>query len=171
MTTSSGVVQPAARVLFVCMGNICRSPTAEEVFRATVARAGLGAVIRIDSAGIGDWHVGHPPDRRAIDAARRRGYDLAGLRARQVSSADFAHFDWILAMDRANLRALKLMRPREFGGHLGLLLDFVPETGLREIPDPYHAGPDTFEQVLDLTEQASGALLAAVQDDIARRGR
>lgn len=171
MTTSGDVLQPAAHVLFVCMGNICRSPTAEGVFRSAVARAGLAATIRIDSAGIGDWHVGHPPDQRAIDAARRRGYDIAGLRARQASAADFAQFGWILAMDRANLRALQRMQPRDFGGHLGLFLDFAPGMGLREVPDPYHGGPDIFEQVLDLTERTNNALLAAVQDDIARRGR
>lgn len=171
MTTSREVVQPAAHVLFVCLGNICRSPTAEGVFRSAVARADLADIIRIDSAGIGDWQVGHPPDRRAIDAARRRGYDITGLRARQVSAADFAQFNWILAMDRVNVRALQRMRPRDFGGYLGLFLDFAPEMGVREVPDPYHCGPDIFEQVLDLTERASSALLAAVQDDIARRRR
>jgi protein-tyrosine phosphatase len=167
-TASGNVVQPVARVLFVCLGNICRSPTAEGVFRSAVARAGLADVIHIDSAAIGDWQVGQPPDRRAINAARRRGYDIDHLRARQVSTADF---DWILAMDRANLRALQRMRPRDFSGYLGLFLDFVPEMGLREVPDPYHSDADVFEQVLDLTERASIALLAAVQDDIARRPR
>src|SRR5262245_39237098 len=98
MTRSGTDAQPAARVLFVCLGNICRSPTAESVFRNAVGRAGLHDAIRIDSAGIGDWHVGRPPDRRAIAAARQRGYDLTCLRARQVNAADFAHFDWILAM-------------------------------------------------------------------------
>jgi protein-tyrosine phosphatase len=171
MMADDNVVQPAARVLFVCLGNICRSPTAEGVFRSAVARAGLSDVIRIDSAGIGDWQLGEPPDRRAIDAARQRGYDITGLRARQVSRADFDDFDWILAMDRANLRALQRMQPRDFAGHLGLFLDFAPEMGVREVPDPYHSGPDIFDRVLDLTELASSALLAAVQDDIARRKR
>src|SRR5262249_17753730 len=106
MTRSKVDLDPAARVLFVCLGNICRSPTAESVFRSVVEGAGLGDAIRIDSAGIGDWHVGRPPDRRAIAAAQRRGYDLTCLRARQVDVTDFDRFDWIIAMDRSNLRAL-----------------------------------------------------------------
>ncbi len=92
--------------------------------------------------GLGDWHVGAPPDRRAIQAARRRGYDLTALRGRQVEPADFTRFGWILGMDDSNLRALTAMKPPDFGGHLGLLLDFAPETGLREVPDPYYGGPD-----------------------------
>ena len=159
-------------VLFVCMGNICRSPTAVGVFHAAVAQAGLAARIRADSAGIGNWHEGSPPDHRAIQAARRRGYDLTTLRARQVTTDDFAHFGWILAMDRANLAALEAMKPREFDGHLGLLLDFVPELGIREVPDPYYGGLQGFEQVLDLVEQASAALVVRVRlglDDAGKR--
>src|SRR6478609_10576245 len=96
-------------VLFVCLGNICRSPTAEGVFRHTIAQAGLASHFHVDSAGTGDWHVGNPPDRRAIAAARRRGYDLTPLRGRQVEVADFRRFGWILAMDRYNLRALNAL--------------------------------------------------------------
>ena len=149
-------------VLFVCMGNICRSPTAETVFREHVKRAGLERRIRVESAGIGDWHVGQPPDERAIAHGRRRGYDLEPLRARQVRPEDFARFEWILAMDRRNLRDLDLLRPAEFQGHLGLFLDLAPELGMREVPDPYFGGAAGFEKVLELTERASAALLARI---------
>jgi protein-tyrosine phosphatase len=151
-------------VLFVCMGNICRSPTAESVFRDRAKRAGLLPQLRIESAGIGDWHVGQPPDERAITHARRRGYDLAALRARQVTRADFARFDFILAMDLRNLRDLKPLRPPDYHGYLGLLLDFAPELGLREVPDPYFGGAGGFETVLELTERAADALLAHIRD-------
>lgn len=149
-------------ILFVCLGNICRSPTAEGVFRARAARAGLADHLEIDSAGTGDWHVGHPPDRRAIAAAASRGYDLAGLRARQVATSDFHRFGWILAMDHANLRDLAALRPRAFEGHLGLFLDVAPELDVREVPDPYYGGADGFERVLDLIETASDALIERV---------
>src|SRR4249920_1700362 len=117
-------------VLFVCLGNICRSPTAEGVLRTYVARAGLAAQVHVDSAGTGNWHVGLPPDNRAITAARDRGHDLSGLRARQVRRSDFSRFDWILAMDRANLAALKSLRPPAYAGHLGLYLELAPELGI-----------------------------------------
>ncbi|MDE2003581.1 MAG: low molecular weight phosphotyrosine protein phosphatase [Betaproteobacteria bacterium] len=152
-----------ASVLFVCMGNICRSPTAEAVFREHAARAGLDRTLLIESAGTGDWHVGEPPDRRAIVHARRRGYDLAALRARQVQREDFTRFAWILAMDMHNLRDLVALRPADYAGHLGLLLDFVPGIGTREVPDPYFGGPEGFEAVLDLMERASAALLARIR--------
>jgi protein-tyrosine phosphatase len=159
MKSDDSTTSPEHSVLFVCMGNICRSPTAEGVFRAAVLQQDLSARIHADSAGTGDWHVGSPPDRRAIQAARRRGYDLANLRARQVEVADFARFGWILAMDRVNLRELDALRPRAFAGHLGLFLDLAPELGVREVPDPYYGGPDGFERVLDLVETASAALI------------
>ena len=161
--TADRNVEPAAAVLFVCMGNICRSPTAEGVFRVAVQRAGLAGRIRAASAGIGDFHVGSPPDRRAVDAASRRGYDLTALRGRQIDVGDFARFGWILAMDDANLRALDKMKPPDFGGHLGLLLDFAPELGEREIPDPYYGAPVGFERVLDLVEASTAGLLARLQ--------
>ena len=157
-------VEPVANVLFVCMGNICRSPTAEAVFRAHAERAGLLDRLRIASAGIGDWHVGQPPDARAIAHARRRGYDLAALRARQVAREDFARFDWIFAMDLRNLRDLAALRPPEHQGHVGLLLDLVPDLGVREVPDPYFGGAQGFETVLELTERASVALLAHLRE-------
>ncbi len=154
-------------VLFVCLGNICRSPTAEGVFRAALVQVGLAEQVLADSAGIGNWHVGSPPDRRAIQAARRRGYDLTALRGRQVVPADFRRFGWILAMDLSNLRALEELRPPEFSGHLGLLLDLVPAIGVREVPDPYYGGADGFEHVLDLVEQASSELVKRVGESLA----
>ncbi len=153
------VATPRQSVLFVCLGNICRSPTAEAVFRAKAQRAGLAPRLTIDSAGTGEWHVGNPPDWRAIAHAAKRGYDLAPLRARQVSRADFARFDWILAMDRGNLADLERLRPRDYAGHLGLFLEVAPHLGRREVPDPYDGGADGFETVLDLVEAASVALV------------
>src|SRR5207245_5639915 len=114
---------PREAVLFVCLGNICRSPTAEGVFRAACGQIGLADRILADSAGIGNWHIGSPPDRRAILAARRRGYDLTAIRGRQIVPADFTRFGWILAMDLSILRALEAMRPKAYDGPLGLLLD------------------------------------------------
>ena len=169
MNFFSRSLEPAASVLFVCLGNICRSPTAEGVFRAAADRAGLSRQVRADSAGLGDWHVGLPPDRRAIEAARRRGYDLRAIRGRKVDVADFARFGWILAMDDANLVALNEMKPSDFNGRLGLLLDFAPELGQREVPDPYYGGPEGFERVLDLVEPAMTGLLTQVQTAIERR--
>jgi len=162
--------KPAARpelhVLFVCMGNICRSPTVEAVFRAALEQQRLDKRIHVDSAGTGNWHVGSPPDPRAIQAARRRGYDLTALRARQVERADFARYGWILAMDEANLLVLQSMRPPDFGGHLGLLLDFAPELGVREVPDPYYGGREGFDRVLDLAEAAAAALIQRLNRDL-----
>ena len=163
------VNNPETSVLFVCLGNICRSPTAEEVFRAAAIRQGLGPRIHVDSAGTGDWHVGSPPDRRAIQAARRRGYDLTALRARQVAGEDFERFGWIVAMDRANLRALEALRPDGFGGHLGLFLDFAPGADLDEVPDPYYGGLEGFDRVLDLVEIASAGLLERVRERLVDR--
>jgi protein-tyrosine phosphatase len=164
------VVKPApakavlASVLFVCMGNICRSPTAEAVFRAQAKRAGLLGRLLIESAGIGDWHAGQPPDSRAITHARRRGYELDALRARQVRRDDFTRFDYVLAMDLRNLRDLKALMPPDHPGYVGLLLDFAPQLGLREVPDPYFGGGDGFETVLELTERACEGLLAHIRN-------
>jgi protein-tyrosine phosphatase len=155
--------KPPVSVLFVCMGNICRSPTAETVFRDHAQRAGILDDLRIESAGIGSWHVGEPPDKRAILHGRRRGYDLESLRARQVTREDFAHFDYILGMDVRNLRDLTALRPDDYGGYLGLFLDFAPHLGLREVPDPYYGGPEGFETVLELVERASEGLLAHIR--------
>ena len=145
------------RVLFVCLGNICRSPTAEVVFRQAAGKAGL-ASMEIASAGLGDWHVGCPPDARAIRHGAKRGYDLRPLRARQFAPSDFARYDHIYAMDSAVLEELEAMKPADYAGRLGLFLDLVPGLARREVPDPYHLGPEGFEHVLDLVEAASDAL-------------
>jgi protein-tyrosine phosphatase len=148
------------RVLFVCLGNICRSPTAEAVFRQLVARADTRLAIEIDSAGIGDWHIGEPPDRRAQAAARRRGVDMSTIRARQFVHDDFALFDLILAMDRQNLAELRRRAPAQYRERVRLFLEFAPELEMHDVPDPYYGGEAGFEQVLDLTEQAARGLLA-----------
>jgi len=141
------------------MGNICRSPTAEGVFRAMAAEAGIIGRVRADSAATHDYYTGGPPDWRATIAARKRGYDIAPLRARQVEVADFARFDRIYAMDRMNLELLENLRPRNYGGDLALFLDVAPELDVREVPDPYSGGKEGFERVLDLIEHASTALV------------
>jgi protein-tyrosine phosphatase len=147
-------------VLFVCLGNICRSPTAEAVFRQLVARADRPLAIEIDSAGIGDWHIGEPPDRRAQAAARRRGVDMSTIRARQFVHDDFALFDLILAMDRQNLAELRRRAPAQYRERVRLFLEFAPELEAHDVPDPYYGGEAGFEEVLDLTEQAARGLLA-----------
>ena len=147
-------------VLFVCLGNICRSPTAEAVFSKKVADGGLRHRIRIDSCGIGGWHVGQAPDSRATMYASQRGYDLSALRARQLESADFVRFDFILPMDRSNLQDLQRACPGEFAGELRLFLEYSERfSALEEVPDPYFGGDQGFERVLDLIEDASEGLL------------
>lgn len=148
------------RVLFVCMGNLCRSPMAEGVFRYYVNQAGLERHIAIDSAGTHDYHVGDPPDPRAQRAAGRRGYDLSGHRGRQVSDADFLEFDYLLAMDAMNLRALERLCPPQHGHKLKLFMEFGANVAPREVPDPYYGGEQGFERVLDMVEEASQGLLA-----------
>lgn len=128
----------------------------------------MGRRIIVGSAGIGDWHVGEPPDRRAIAHAARRGYDLRKLRARQICEADFQRYRWILAMDRANLRELVAMRPADHDGHLGLFLAFAPSLGIAEVPDPYYGGADGFERALDLIEAASDSLLERIGSGVHR---
>lgn len=153
-------------VLFVCLGNICRSPTAEAVFRYQAERAGLHDRLIIDSAGTAAYHVGEPPDRRAQAAGRERGYDLAPLRARQVHPDDFARFHWVLAMDHSNLADLMAACPAPYQDRVRLFLDFVPadrRSALQltelEVPDPYYGGSQGFERVLDLCEAASDGLI------------
>lgn len=155
-------------VLFVCMGNICRSPTAEVVFRHYVESAGLSERILIDSAGTHDYHIGHAPDLRSQQAAEQRGYDMSELRGRQVESQDFERFDYILAMDRANLAILQYLAPRGCKKQVGLLLDFSRYHTEREVPDPYYGGAQGFEHVLDMAEDASQGLLQHIrQHDLA----
>jgi protein-tyrosine phosphatase len=147
------------RILFVCLGNICRSPTAEGVLRGIAARDFAGLPLYVDSAGTADYHVGEPPDRRTVAAARRRGYDLAGLRARRVARSDFENFDHILAMDRANLAELEQLGQGVIGARLGLFLDYAPELEVAEVPDPYYGGIEDFERVLDLCASGARSLL------------
>lgn len=148
------------RVLFVCMGNYCRSPTAEGVFRAAVLRSAPDFAIEIDSAGTHDYHVGKSPDPRSVASAARRGIDLAPLRARQVADEDFERFDYILAMDRANRAALLERAPSHLRGRIRLFMEFAQRPGVPEVPDPYYGGPAGFEQVLDLVGEAADGLLA-----------
>jgi protein-tyrosine phosphatase len=150
-------------VLFVCLGNICRSPTAEGVFRKLVSEAGLSEHIHIDSAGTASWHQGKMPDARTIAAAKSRNIDLSVLRARAVIANDFNQFDYILAMDESNLEYLQSLKPENYTGHLGLFLAFGKQTHYREVPDPYHGGQAGFELVLDLVEDAAAGLLDAIQ--------
>lgn len=150
------------KVLFVCLGNICRSPTAHGVFETMVARRNLDDRIEVDSCGTGDWHVGQVPDRRATAEAAVRGYELSDLRARQVCLSDFDEFDYILAMDEQNLADLKAMCPSHFAGHLGLFLPFAESNAADEVPDPYYGGDDGFTQVLDMVEAASEGLLQEI---------
>ena len=147
------------RILFVCLGNICRSPTAEAVLRGLAAREAPELTLIVDSCGTANYHPGAPPDRRSQAAARKRGYDLSGLRARQVRAADFADFDLILAMDRSNLQELRAMAPPDARAKIQLFLDHAPEQPAQEVPDPYYGGSTGFEDVLDLIEVASRGLL------------
>lgn len=151
------------KVLFVCMGNICRSPTAEGVFREMVAREGLSDVIATDSAGTHSFHVGNPPDKRSQAAAKSRGVDLSDLRARKAVADDFDRFDYVLAMDADNHADLAYMCPPGQDHKLHLFLSFAPHTGERDVPDPYYGGPAGFEYVLDLVEAASRGLLEHIR--------
>ncbi|MFN4284268.1 MAG: low molecular weight protein-tyrosine-phosphatase [Alphaproteobacteria bacterium] len=157
------MIQPI-RVLFVCMGNICRSPTAEGAFRAEVAKAGLSDRILTDSAGTHGYHIGDPPDPRSIQAAARRGIDISDLRARLVRADDFSRFDHVLAMDAQNHAALATLCKAERKDRLRLFLDFAPELKRRDVPDPYYGGDAGFEDVLDLCEAASRGLLAQLRE-------
>ena len=151
------------RVLFVCLGNICRSPTAEGVLRHKLREAGLADQVEVASAGTGDWHVGKAPDKRSQAAAKLRGYDLSAQRARQVSRADFATYDLILAMDNSNLRHLKALQPAKGKAELDLFLRRF-QSELDEVPDPYYDGDQGFEQVLDLIERASDLLVIELKE-------
>lgn len=146
------------KVLFVCLGNICRSPTAEGVFRRALEQAGLADEVQIDSCGVGSWHVGKAPDARAQQAAMCRGIDLSGLRARQLNERDFIEFDYVLGMDQDNLRAMHDLKPANSQAHIGLFLEFAGTPGA-EVPDPYYGGEEGFENVLDMIEAASQGLI------------
>jgi protein-tyrosine phosphatase len=150
----------ALRILFVCLGNICRSPTAEVVLRVLAAREARDLFIETDSAGTAGYHVGAAPDERSQAAARRRGYEMSALRARIVEDHDFERFDLLLAMDAENLAALRARAPAAQEQRVRLFLEFAPEVGATEVPDPYYGGINGFEEVLDLVEAASRGLIA-----------
>ena len=151
------------RVLFVCMGNICRSPSAEGVFLSLVEREGLVERIQIDSAGTHAYHVGEPPDSRAQSAALQRGIDISGQRARKVCREDFEHFDYVLPMDLSNYEILESIRPAGSRAVLRRFLDFAPDLPEEDVPDPYYGGPRGFARVLDLIEVAAEGLLREIR--------
>jgi protein-tyrosine phosphatase len=152
------------KVLFVCLGNICRSPTAEGVFRDLVGKTAPDLQVHIDSAGTAGYHIGAAPDARSQSAALRRGIDISDLRARQISRGDFTAFDLILAMDGDNLRDLEAKCPSHAHARLRLFLDYAPQTGRTEIPDPYYGGAADFELVLDLCAAAARGLIVELQE-------
>lgn len=156
-------MQMVRRILFCCMGNICRSPTAEGVFRQVLAAQAPDLRIEIDSAGTHDYHVGAPPDRRAIAAAKRRGIDLSQLRARRVVVEDFDTYDLILAMDDDNLQELRRRAPASHHQRIRLMMEFAPHAASRHVPDPYYGGAQGFEEVLDLLEEAAQGLLVELR--------
>ena len=151
------------KVLFVCMGHICRSPTAQGVFEQLVETHGLSELVLVDSAGTHAYHVGEQPDQRAAQAAARRGIDMSSQRARRVSEADFDEFDLVVAMDRANYEDLGEVCPPGHESKLRLFLEFAPDVAEQEVPDPYYGGPGGFERVLDLVEAAAAGLLADIR--------
>lgn len=161
------ITRDATRVLFVCLGNICRSPTAEGIARALARREAPELALEFDSAGTADYHIGKPPDPRTIEAARRRGYDLTDLRARLFSDEDFDRFDWVLAMDEANLADLRALAPTE--ARLQLFLEFAPNAPAREVPDPYYGKEAGFDRVIDLVEEGVRGMLATLRKDASSR--
>jgi protein-tyrosine phosphatase len=150
-------------VLFVCTGNICRSPTAEAIFRKLAADAGMAETVAADSAGTHGYHVGEPPDSRAQEAAAKRGYDLSGLRARRFEKADFQRFDLILAMDQDHYSILSKLALPPAGHKLKLMMSYARQFAEQEVPDPYYGGPQGFERVLDMLEDAARGLLDSLQ--------
>ena len=147
------------KILFVCMGNICRSPTAEGVFRKLASEGGLSGKLAIDSAGTHGFHTGRPPDPRSVEHAARHGYDLTTLRAREVVPTDFERFDYVIAMDEQNVRDLKAFCPSHLSGKIELLLNFAGDAKVREVPDPYQGRPKDFELALDLIERGCRGLV------------
>ncbi len=153
------------RVLFVCLGNICRSPMAQAAFERLVAESGLESEVQVDSAGTGPWHVGEAPDPRAAEIAAERGYPITHQRGRQISAEDYEGFDYILAMDRENLANLRLECPSGLHHKLQLLMDYSDLPGYPEVPDPYHGGEEGFEIVADLIESAVRGLLSHIRQN------
>jgi protein-tyrosine phosphatase len=147
------------RILFVCLGNICRSPTVEGVARELARREAPHLLLQFDSAGTADYHVGDPPDARSIRAARARGYDISALRARQLQRADFQQFDLLLAMDAENLSNMLRIAPASHAQRARLFLDYAPDTGMPSVPDPYYGDAAGFERVIDMAEHGVRGLL------------
>ena len=152
-------------VLLVCLGNICRSPTAHGLLQYYVDKAGLNQKIIVDSAGTGDWHIGHSPDARAQSTALEKGYDISHLRARQVVFADFDTYDYILGMDQQNVNDLLAMCPDTYGGVCGLFLDIAGAGSKLEVPDPYYGDQQHFEAALELIENGVKGLLSRIQKE------
>ncbi|MDE0703768.1 MAG: low molecular weight phosphotyrosine protein phosphatase [Rhodospirillaceae bacterium] len=152
-------------ILFVCTGNICRSPTGEAVLRRMADAAGLGDAVAIDSCGTHAYHVGQPPDARARAAGERRGYDFSGQRARQIAIADFDRFDLILAMDGGHLDRLRRAAPAGRGDRIRRFLEFAPGAGRRDVPDPYYGGPEDYELALDLIEAGCRGIVAMLLEE------
>ncbi len=152
-----------SRILFVCMGNICRSPTAEGIVNNIIINKGMSGLIKVDSAGTHGYHIGEPPDPRTCEAALRRGIDLSGLRARKVVPEDFERFDLLLAMDRDNLALLKRGTRPEHHAKLGLFMHYASRFDTDDVPDPYYGGEQGFELVLDMVEDAGQGLIRALQ--------
>ncbi len=157
------------KVLFVCTGNICRSPTAEGVFRDKVRRAGLDGLVSADSAGTTDYHVGEPPDPRSCAAAATRGVHIRDLRARRLRPSDFEDYDYILAMDASHMRQLQRLCPPERAHRLHMFMDFAPDHGARDVPDPYYGEDHGFEAVLDMCETAADGLLRHIRANFRER--
>ncbi len=151
------------RVLFVCTGNICRSPTAEGVFRAMVEAVGLADAVEVDSAGTSGHHAGEPPDARSQQAALARGIDLSGQRARQLRTDDFDRFDFVVGMDRGHQRELLELCPKSESHRIRLFLDHAPQVATLDVPDPYYGGLGGFDHVLDLIEAGAAGLLQEVR--------
>lgn len=168
---------PVQRILMVCLGNICRSPSAEGMLHAALSQHWLGQRVELDSCGTSDWHVGEPPDRRAVVHAAKRGHDISGLRARQLLISDFTDFDLILVMDNANLTNVSALAPADASAMICRLLDFLPSPlpalaeGSREVPDPYAGGAEAFERVLDLIDIACSELMVVLESQLAKQSR
>ncbi len=156
----------APSVIFICMGNICRSPTAEAVFRKHLAVAGVADRVVVDSAGTHAYHIGNPPDARSTKTAAERGYQMDALRARQALREDMERFDYVLAMDSENLRLIQALAPTHLRDKPKLFMRFAPDYGVTEVPDPYYGGDQGFEQVLDMIEAACAGLILDIQQKL-----